>query len=423
MSEISAVIIAGGRGTRSGNSMLPKSLVTIDFETLLFHQIEEIINSGISEIFVIGGYLGDLVEKEVRRISERYSSKIEYIQDVDLTGTRNALDFALEKVSNEVVLVVYGDIFFKFELGEFIKNHVTKNVDCSILVHPNNHPEDSDLVITEPFSEKVIGFKGKERPITVDFENLVCAGVFLLNLDTISDLNPSTKDLSQAVLNLSDCKLTKVVAFNTVGFVADTGTPERLKRVQEAFVNGIVVRRFEIGKMCLFLDLDGTLIENVENKKDVSLGKLDPKTCNLIARINQIGIPVFIVTNQPGISKGYFNHLDLQRFKANLDVQLANFSAFIDAWKVCPHHPEKGYKGEVAELKLDCNCRKPSSGLIQDLMVSYSLDLKRSYYLGDSWRDELMCEKLEIPYVDCSINRLSTLNTFLESMVNNFDYN
>lgn len=423
MSEISAVIIAGGRGTRSGNTMLPKSLVTIGFETLLFHQIEEMKISGISEIFVIGGYLGDLVEKEVRRISEKYSLKIEYIQDVDLFGTRNALDFALEKVNNEVVLVVYGDIYFKFELEEFIKNHVRKNVDCSILVHPNNHPEDSDLVTTEPFSEKVIGFKGKERPITVDFENLAFAGVFLLNLDIVNELNPSMKDLSQAVLNLTDCKSVKVVAFNSVGFVADTGTPERLKRVQEAFVNGTVVRRSETGKMCLFLDLDGTLIENVENKKDFSLGRLDPKTCILVARINQLGIPVFIVTNQPGISKGYFTHLDLQRFKANLDIQLANFSAFIDAWKVCPHHPEKGFKGEVAELKLDCNCRKPSNGLIQELMFSYSLDLKRSYYLGDSWRDKLMCEKLEIPYIDCSHDRLSTLNTFLESLVNNFDYN
>ena len=63
MSEISAVIIAGGRGTRSGNTMLPKSLVTIGFETLLFHQIEEMKISCISEIFVIGGYLGVLVEK------------------------------------------------------------------------------------------------------------------------------------------------------------------------------------------------------------------------------------------------------------------------------------------------------------------------------------------------------------------------
>jgi mannose-1-phosphate guanylyltransferase/phosphomannomutase len=423
MNEISAVIIAGGKGTRSKNPTIPKSLVEIGNQTLLSHQAQEIINFGIKKIFVVGGFLGDLVHGEIDKLNVELGQNIKFISDSEQSGTSNALQIALRHVDDDLVLVVYGDIFFKFDLDRFLTSHISKKSNCSVLVHPNNHPQDSDLVTTVPFQDRIASFREKGSVDLRENENLVCAGIFLMDRHFAKFLDFKIKDLSLAVLTLVHKKELHLSSYNTVGFLADTGTPERLRLVRQAIISGTVERRSESGKMGVFIDLDETLIENVEIKKDISFPLLDPKTCQLIGVLNRLGIPIFIVTNQPGIAKGFFDFYDLQIFKAKLDFELAEFSSFIDIWKVCPHHPDLGYPGEIAELKIQCSCRKPNIGLIKELEDSHSLDLTRCFFLGDSWRDRSLCEKLGISYIDCSHERLNSMNNFLECLVRAYDYN
>ena len=66
---------------------------------------------------------------------------------------------------------------------------------------------------------------------------------------------------------------------------------------------------------------------------------------------------------------------------------LKNFGAHIDATYFCPHHPDRGFKGENLKFKIDCNCRKPKLGLFELAMNELNIDKKKSWIIGDSYRD------------------------------------
>jgi HAD superfamily hydrolase (TIGR01662 family) len=85
-----------------------------------------------------------------------------------------------------------------------------------------------------------------------------------------------------------------------------------------------------------------------------------------------------------------------------IDIQLSKQEAYIDEYFVCPHHPDKGFSGEVRELKTDCNCRKPSLGLLELAKAKYKIDLDRSVMVGDTWRDEEFAKRAGISFVSLS---------------------
>jgi histidinol-phosphate phosphatase family protein len=141
---------------------------------------------------------------------------------------------------------------------------------------------------------------------------------------------------------------------------------------------------FATGRLpeAVFLDRDGVI--NVDH--DVRL----PQDMALIAgaaqgvrRLNGLGIPCFIVTNQPGIAKGFFTVDDLVAVHNRLQQLLKQEGAHVDEIYYCPHHPEKGFKGEVAALKVDCGCRKPKPGMLIAAAEKHGLRLERCVMIGD----------------------------------------
>ena len=94
-----------------------------------------------------------------------------------------------------------------------------------------------------------------------------------------------------------------------------------------------------------------------------------------------------IVTNQPSIAKGFISFNELENIHSKLDYQLSKNNLFIDDIFFCPHHPEKGFEGELKELKIDCNCRKPNSGMIEKAVKHYNIDVEGSWLIGDRYTD------------------------------------
>jgi D-glycero-D-manno-heptose 1,7-bisphosphate phosphatase len=127
-----------------------------------------------------------------------------------------------------------------------------------------------------------------------------------------------------------------------------------------------------------FLDRDGTIIHDADYLADPDGVRLLPGAGASIARLNANGIPVIVVTNQSGIARGLMTLDDYERVRARLDEVLAAEGARVDATYFCPHHPD--YTGP-------CACRKPGTLLYRRAAEAHDIDLARSGYIGDRWRD------------------------------------
>ena len=133
----------------------------------------------------------------------------------------------------------------------------------------------------------------------------------------------------------------------------------------------------------VFLDRDGTVIEEkhyLSRPEDV---QLLPTAGETIARLNSLRIPVAVVTNQAGIARGYFPESRIAEVHARLDELLATFEARIDHYEYCPHHPTEG----VGDYRIDCDCRKPKPGMLTRAARFLNIDLSQSLMIGDRLSD------------------------------------
>jgi D-glycero-D-manno-heptose 1,7-bisphosphate phosphatase len=140
-------------------------------------------------------------------------------------------------------------------------------------------------------------------------------------------------------------------------------------------------------KKAVFFDRDGVINENVPDITKPAQFRLIPGVPAAIKRLNASGYLVVVVTNQPVIAKGLCSFEDVEKIHDKMNRLLKDGGAHIDALYVCPHHPEKGHPGEIKELKIDCECRKPKPALILRAAKDLDIDLHGSWVIGDSLTD------------------------------------
>ena len=133
----------------------------------------------------------------------------------------------------------------------------------------------------------------------------------------------------------------------------------------------------------VFLDRDGTLIEEVGYLDRPERVELYPWATDAIRALNRAGLRIVMVTNQSGIARGFFTEATLQRVHDRIAELLARGGAHIDAYYYCPHHPD----GKVAALARACDCRKPGRALVDRAIAAFGIDPTRSFAVGDRWFD------------------------------------
>jgi D-glycero-D-manno-heptose 1,7-bisphosphate phosphatase len=129
----------------------------------------------------------------------------------------------------------------------------------------------------------------------------------------------------------------------------------------------------------VFLDRDGTLIEEVNYLSRVEQVRLVPGAAAAVRRVNEAGAWVVVVTNQAGVARGYFPEGRVAEVHAHLSAVLRDQGARVDAFYYCPHHATEG----VGAFRVDCDCRKPKSGMLLAAARDLGLDLSRSWMIGD----------------------------------------
>ncbi|OGX06653.1 MAG: hypothetical protein A2Z88_11610 [Omnitrophica WOR_2 bacterium GWA2_47_8] len=140
-------------------------------------------------------------------------------------------------------------------------------------------------------------------------------------------------------------------------------------------------------RKAVFLDRDGVINENVDDLISPDQFRMFPEAPKAILSLHEAGYLIIVVTNQPSIAKGFCTMDDIKRIHKKMEKELLREGARVDAIYVCPHHPEKGHSGEIKELKIDCDCRKPKPGLLLGAMREHDIDPKKSYMVGDSLSD------------------------------------
>lgn len=106
-----------------------------------------------------------------------------------------------------------------------------------------------------------------------------------------------------------------------------------------------------------------------------------------IKKINALGYLAVVVTNQPVIARGEVSVEELEEIHKKMETLLGQEGAYLDAIYYCPHHPHKGYEGELPELKIDCGCRKPKPGMLIKAAEEFHIDLEASWMIGDGEND------------------------------------
>jgi D-glycero-D-manno-heptose 1,7-bisphosphate phosphatase len=133
----------------------------------------------------------------------------------------------------------------------------------------------------------------------------------------------------------------------------------------------------------VFLDRDGTIIEEVGYLDRPERVAFFPWTIDAIRVLNRAGLAVVLVSNQSGIARGFFTESVVDDVHRRMAEMLVAGGAHIDAYYYCPHHPD----GKVPGLAKVCECRKPARGLVDRAVAEFGIDPARSYVVGDRWVD------------------------------------
>lgn len=384
-----AIIIAGGMGTRLKARLgdLPKPMIPIGGKPLLEHQVELAKRHGFSHIVIFACYRPDLIEAHLGD-GRKWGVHIDYQIETTPLGTAGAVLAGMDSLA-EQFLVFYGDTMVNVDLDRIWRRHVSSGADATLLLHPNDHPLDSDLVETDS-AEWITAFHNRPHPTGTFFQNLVNAGLYVVNKSALVRWSADVKtmdfgkDLFPAMLRAGQ----RLLGYNTPEYIKDIGTPERYDHVSAQYTSGVIARSsLQTPQSAVFLDRDGTLNREVDGVTCPDKLELLPGVAEAIRELNRHGIRAVVVSNQPIIAKGFCRETDVQAVHNKLETLLGEQHAFLDRIYYCPHHPEKGFDGERAELKITCDCRKPRIGMIQRAVKELNIDLQRSWLIGDTTTD------------------------------------
>ena len=385
-----AVIMAGGKGSRLlsiTNDEIPKPMVPVDGKPLLEYQVEKLKSYGVKKIIMIVGHLGEKISEHFQD-GKAFGVGIDYIFEKEPLGTAGAFYYLKDKIDAKDFLLIFGDVFFDLDFDRMEAFHFKNSALTTLLAHPNGHPYDSDLIQMDD-TGRVIGFDSKHNVRDYWYDNMVNAGMYILNKDLLDLVKEPVKiDFEKDIL-ANQVKLgANIYAYHSPEYVKDVGTVDRINATVEELRSGLIAaKNLKNKQRAIFLDRDGTMNVSkgfISKAEDL---ELIPGTVEAVKAINKSGALAIVITNQPVIARGECSFEELHNIHNKLKTLLGEKGAFVDDIFYCPHHTDKGFEGEVPELKFDCECRKPKTGMIKEAVGKYNIDLSQSYMVGDSTMD------------------------------------
>ena len=381
------VIMAGGKGTRISSvaSDIPKPMIKIGNKPVLEHEIECLQKQHFTDIIITVSHLGQSIMNYFGDGSD-FGVHIEYFNEEMPLGNAGAL-FRLKDKLTDDFLLLNADSIFDIDFSRFTAYHKRCGGLATLFTHPNSHPYDSGLIITDK-TNAVTEWLTKEDSRPKYYKNCVNAGLHVLSPILLEQKIETEKiDLDRQILKPL-AGTGKMFAYNSPEYVKDMGTPERYTAVCRDFESGLVKKRNLSNKQkAVFLDRDGTINKYVGFLCNINDFELLPDVDKAVKMINSSSFLAVVVTNQPVIARGEVTAEELDNIHKKMETLLGKTGAYIDGLYYCPHHPDKGFEGEIPELKFVCDCRKPRTGMLCQAAEDFNIDLSSSWIIGDSKND------------------------------------
>lgn len=414
------VIMAGGKGTRIASvaSDIPKPMIPICGIPVLEREIECLRSQGFTDIILTVSHMGEQIMQYFGdgsgispHTKKPFGVKISYYFEKEPLGNAGALFRLREELidgEEDSFLLLNADSIFDVDFNRFVAAHKEYGGDVTLFTHPNSHPYDSGLVFSDE-NKAVLAWLAKEDKRPQWYRNRVNAGLHVMKVSVIDNYLSSLEDDKRMVVTdggtsgdkeyivpigkvdldrmlLKPLSGTgKMFVYDSPEYVKDMGTPERYESVCQDYELGKVqAKNLSNKQKAIFLDRDGTLNKYVGFLKNIEDFELLDGVIDTIKLINQSGYLAIVVTNQPVIARGEVSFQELEEIHNKMETLLGMEGAYLDAIYYCPHHPHKGYEGEVPELKFECECRKPKPGMLIKAAEDFNIDLSESWMIGDS---------------------------------------
>ena len=392
------VIMAGGRGTRISSLFpdIPKPLIPVMGKPVLEWELLSLRDQGFKDVILTVSHMAEKIE-DYFGDGSRLGIHIEYFEEKEPLGNAGAL-FKLDL--QEDFLLLNADAVFDIDFNRFVEFHRAHGGLVTLFTHPNSHPYDSGIV--EADSEgRVERWLTKEEPRPDWYRNRVNAGLHVispeaLRLSGVDGERVGKKDAEGKVYKVDLdrqilkplCGTGKMFCYDSPEYVKDMGTPDRFAAVSADFEAGRVqAKNLKNKQKAVFLDRDGTINKYVGFLRNIDEFELVPGAAEAVKKINNAGYLAIVATNQPVIARGEVTVPELQRIHDKMETLLGQEGAYLDGLYYCPHHPHKGYEGEIPELKIDCTCRKPKPGMLLRAAEDFNIDLESSWMVGDGEND------------------------------------
>ena len=356
------VIMAGGKGTRISEMFpdIPKPLIPIDGVPVLEREIISLHNQGFDDIIITISHMGDKI-KEYFEDGRKWNVNIQYFEEKIPLGNAGALFKIRNLLGKEPFLLLNADAMFEVDFNRMLKFHKEHKALVTLFTHPNSHPYDSGLIVA---NEKSIveEWLTKEDARPQWYKNRVNAGLHIIDPSVLDMLSINEDDIGREI----NGKVVKVdldrqilkplcgkgfmLCYDSPEYVKDMGTPERYYAVENDYKKGIVSAKNLANKQkAVFLDRDGTINVYKGFLRDIDEFELLDGVADAIKKINNSGYLCIVVTNQPVIARGEVTYEQLDMIHKKMETLLGLDGAYIDGLYYCPHHPHKGYEGEIPE--------------------------------------------------------------------------
>ena len=392
-----AVLACGGLGTRLREITheIPKPLFLVNGKSTLERAIEELDNYKFKNVILTIGYKSNNFLEFVDQLNKKYRINIEVFVEKIPMGECGALWIIKDNLCDDFIFI-NGDLIFSIEFKKLFYFHKRLSSNLTLVTHTSDHPEDSDLVsVPNGTLVEDIFLKDNNKEIKKN-AYLGNSGICVINKFLLDKIEPPNENESKSIFHfvvkrLFDLNI-NVYSYNTTEYIKDMGTPKRLRVVEEDLSSKKVYKKnYKNLQKTLFLDRDNTLIKCEKGRYILKVEDINFYRNN-IEKIIPISLNydfVCLTTNQPSLSMGKLTLNDLNEINSLIIKFCLSIGLKIDVVTFCPHHPHKGYEGEIKILKQDCFCRKPNPGLFFEQAFLRNIDLKASLMIGDSQNDYL----------------------------------
>jgi D,D-heptose 1,7-bisphosphate phosphatase len=373
-----AVILVGGLGTRLGARTrdVPKPMLEVGGRPFLDTLIDELARYDVfDDILLLAGHKAELVEAHYAGAT-RGRAKIVVSRETQPLGTAGALVHAGPLLHERFVLL-NGDSLFDFNLLDLIARARSGGVHMALRQDVEGDRYGRVVLEGDVVRAFVAPGAGATGPVN--------AGVYVVDKSVLAGLAQLPASLEADVFP----RLAASGALHGTGYrgyFIDIGIPDDFARADREL-------REKLRRPAVFFDRDGVLNHDSGYAYETDKIEWIEGAREAIKAVNDAGYFAFVITNQSGIARGYYQEHHVVMLHRWMADQMALIGAHIDAFEYCPDHPD----GTIARYTRISERRKPAPGMITDLVGRFPIDLTRSMVIGDKPSDMAAAQAAGVP--------------------------